>query len=453
MTTSNQVSPPAAINPKASAHTRAQELVAWFRSQPRARLHEAVNVTADDDQGIGLVAGRAIAANDIIVAVPSSVLMSTALPHGQLPAGLPEALAKYCPDYAANPSVILALVLLLAAFAVENRLELANAATWKAYLAALPQDLASSPVFYARDVLDRLRHLPAFQLALDVYDALETAFYGPNKGAGILAALQATLPTTFLNHDPLHLFRKFEWAYAIVESRAFKPFPSQPDTVAMVPVGDLLNHTSLDGGANVGYRWRAGVGRPGVLTGTLELYATRAIPQGAPLLMRYNALSCSDELVFYGFCEQENPHDVFPVSLASVPRGMSDTVFESRVRALLTTGPVENARLEHVLTPDAGNVGDLLVSFRVLQATDAELAAWSTPEGRPEAWDMSPLVQGFSAENNQRAMAAIQAWIRDDLLERVRRVPSDALPNDASRAYVAGLARIVAVYAEAFGVE
>ncbi|KAJ3375099.1 hypothetical protein GGF31_005821 [Allomyces arbusculus] len=453
MTTSNQVSPPAAINQKASAQARAQELVAWFRAQPRARLHEAVKVTADDGQGIGLAAARAIVANDVLVAVPSIVLMSTALPHGQLPAGLPEALAKFCPDIAANSSVVLALVLMLAALAVEKGMELENAATWRAYIAALPQDLASAPVFYARDVLDRLRHLPAFQLALDVHDALETAFYGPNKDAGILMALQAALPPAYLHLDPSHLFRKFEWAYAMVESRAFKPFPSQPDTVAMVPVGDLLNHTSLDGGANVRYRWRAGVGRPGVLTGTLELYATRAIPQGAPLLMRYNALSGSDELVFYGFCEEENPHDVFPVSLANVPRGMSDSVFEPRVRALLMTGPVENARLEHTLTPEAQNVGDLLVSFRVLQASDAELAAWSTPEGRPEAWDMSPLVQGFSAENNQRTMAAIQAWIRNDLLERVRRVPRDALPNDACRTYVAGLVRIVGVYAEAFGVE
>ncbi|KNE54856.1 hypothetical protein AMAG_17713 [Allomyces macrogynus ATCC 38327] len=302
--------------------------------------------------------------------------MSTALPHGQLPACLPEALVKYCPNYAGNPSVILAMVLMLAALAVESGLNNASTNTWRAYVAALPQDLASSPVFYTRNVLDRLKHLSAFQLALDVHEALQTAFYGPNKDAGILAALQATLPQSFFHHDPSHLFQKFEWAYAMVESRAFKPFPSQPDTVAMVPVGDLLNHTSLDGGANVGYQWRAGVGRPGVLTGTLELYATRAIPQDAPLLMRYNALSSSDELAFYGFCEEENPYDVFPVSLANVPRGMSDTVFELRVRALLTTGPVENARLDHVLTPDAGNVGDLLVSFRLLMATDADLAAW-----------------------------------------------------------------------------
>lgn len=111
------------------------------------------------------------------------------------------------------------------------------------------------------------------------------------------ASLHATLEEALREAGaPFHVgLADFKWAQSILLSRAHS---GDGNPVALVPFGDLLNHGGRESSAAV--RWGEGEGEAGG-PGAFEVVATRAMPEGHPLLIDYGTDRSHRLLRLYGF--------------------------------------------------------------------------------------------------------------------------------------------------------
>ncbi|KAL1511168.1 hypothetical protein AB1Y20_005984 [Prymnesium parvum] len=212
-------------------------------------------------------------------------------------------------------------------------------------------------------------------------------------------------------HAPLppHAFRwrRFLWAYAIVESRGVVlDGLSTARTTALVPVADMCNHTV-----------RAQLAHPR-LEGepphrALVLRCLSAVPAGAELQLYYGRLPCLHTLQFYGFVEAELlPFEAVRIDLElpdeedDPPGGeegaeTASDVAARRRRVLSDLG----LGLSHFLRDTGGVPSKLLASLRVCMLSDAELreveARGATPSR--DAFPFAPL----NTENEASALHAL----------------------------------------------
>ncbi|KAI9189864.1 hypothetical protein H9P43_001297 [Blastocladiella emersonii ATCC 22665] len=416
----------------------AAALQEWFLARTGTRDLGRVELTATDDAGLGLAAKCAVAEGETLFHVPRPLLLSCS---GRLPAEIKAELARLFPDMMENDSLALTVTLLYECALAESASTDDPLSSWAPYVRALPKT-SESLIFADFEILGPLASLPAFAAARSVSDALDSAFTNPAAhGESLGEALARLLPLAATPADLAALRARFRWAYAMVESRAFKPIPTDRATTVLVPFGDLLNHSSLPANVNVRYRWA----RNGV-----EFYAARAVAAGAPLIMKYNDLSNADELLYYGFCERDNPLEAIEVTL---PEPTGAKLLVSMKRALLINGPVANLALTHSLTRDCRDAANVLLSLRVLHATTADLAKLKVRLNRAGAVDVSaldlqPVVFGLGEANDKEAYAAMAELARS--LRAMFAVPDESIPSEAARIYVQELAAIVDAFVEYF---
>ena len=204
-------------------------------------------------------------------------------------------------------------------------------------------------------------------------------------------------------------FEKYRWAYTTIRSRAayaeYDDYPFDGARQAIVPVGDLFNHSTT--APNVAAAYDASLGY--LQTGAYVYTALRPIAAGDELLVSYGAHDNATLLKHYGFVPRgPNPHDRVAVALG-------DAADDGR----LATGAAARAWLAeqgfdsgHALTHD-GPSFELLAALRLRHATDDEYrngAAFAIAEG-----------EAVSGANEARVWRAV-----GDLARALARPPTEA---------------------------
>ncbi|KAI9221890.1 hypothetical protein BC828DRAFT_379860 [Blastocladiella britannica] len=395
----------------------------------------AVRAVHTEHAGLGLVTDAPLVAGTTVLTIPIAALIH----DSDASAAAQRIVPQLSPHFDNNPAIALACMLLL------RSLDPADV-TATTYCAALPET-CPTPVLFETRVLDRLANLtaaPVFAHARDIATALRALVLTPSAS---LTPFGSALMDASAFTSPADLCARLAWAYAMVESRAFRPFPSHPDRIALVPFGDLLNHSSVPGAANISHRLSpAG--------DVLQFVATRDVPAGTPLVMKYNDLSAADELVYYGFCEPETPFDALQIGL-TLPE--SDPPALRQLKSAVLRGPIENFRLVHTVNRDCDGAVNMLLSLRVVVATWEELVDVAGARVDDKSGDLdldalqaSAIVQGLGEHNDSAAYAALKQLLsdmRDQLLEVTA---SGGWPTDDCRVHAEGQVGMMRMVLEYF---
>ncbi|POM76182.1 Hypothetical protein PHPALM_6610 [Phytophthora palmivora] len=146
------------------------------------------------------------------------------------------------------------------------------------YIQQLPTTI-SLPFSWDEKRREMLKHTTAFPI-LD--DKLVTKFY-----ADYVSPLAKEFPTIW--PTDMSTLEKFQWAYSMVSSRAFKVANTQEPT--LLPVIDMANHTVEKPAAHI------------VKTdsGSFQLIALRKVEKNEPVTISYGELSNAQLLCRYGF--------------------------------------------------------------------------------------------------------------------------------------------------------
>ncbi len=107
--------------------------------------------------------------------------------------------------------------------------------------------------------------------------------------------------------------QEFFFAGDLLSSYSFLENPSSPEDVMLVPVADLLNHSSTSNNAKLYF------GKD-----CLEMIATKEIPEGSQIFNTFGKLSNSQLLLKYGFVESHNPYNNVVIELQTILQYLRD---------------------------------------------------------------------------------------------------------------------------------
>ena len=105
--------------------------------------------------------------------------------------------------------------------------------TWRDYIALLPKDWSSVPLFYSEDELDWLKGSDVFQEILLDKKNLKADY----------SMITKNIPEFTYEYS----FREFLETYAAVQSRAFQQESSGRNNVVLVPFIDLFSQSNESG--------------------------------------------------------------------------------------------------------------------------------------------------------------------------------------------------------------
>lgn len=275
------------------ADVAVRELLAWASKQGIDAGAIDVRIAADGNRSV--VARRALAEGDVLVAVPRSALI-TDLDVADAPIGT--ALARAAPplDSLHTPFGLW--------LAIERR---DPSSRWRPYLDALPARVGL-PWFDA----DPERALRGTHCEL-VVDALRGSVQADH--AAIVARMPRVADLTVA---------ELAWGRAITSSRLFRVNIGGHDRTALAPVADLFDH----GPADATWSYDQGGER-------FVIRATRALAAGAPVHLSYGKKGLSRFVTGYGFA----PADV----VAAVGEPVDDPAHED-VAALTFAGYRDDVR-------------------------------------------------------------------------------------------------------------
>lgn len=270
----------------------------WLKDQHAIDLAQnglRLDFVSNDVQNATLFATRDIPANDVLVTVPSSLMLTSSFSKRRQSLSK---LAQVFPAISSNPS--LALVLSLLAESADPTSQFAP------YIAILPS---------------------THTLPFASFTAKETLALAPSKArATVIQVLRAQIrdythvfqAVSRLRPDDLPLnimsFSNWRWAVSVIMSRQNdvpvpKDWNAQPEgsVMACVPLWDMFNHEPGEVSTAV------------VMQGSdvmVECHAMRAFEKGEPVTMTYGNRPNSSLAVFSGFVSESNMYDEVPVIMA-----------------------------------------------------------------------------------------------------------------------------------------
>ena len=236
-----------------------------------------------EQTGRGLMATRDVGRGEAALRIPERLLLTAEVARSHATVG--PALADATADAGALAGdVALAVALLVAPI-------LAPGGAWAEYVALLPERPPGA-LHWTAAQRARLSATPLPDEVRDVRSALREIH-------GRLApALARALPEA---PEGTFGWRRFLWAYAMVESRGLclTLRPDEPPTTCLVPAADMCNHAASAQLAWPEVEEDAAGGR------SLVFRALVDVSSGAELLLYYGRLSCLQQLQFYGFIAAE----------------------------------------------------------------------------------------------------------------------------------------------------
>mmetsp|Transcript_11836 Transcript_11836/g.26317 ORF Transcript_11836/g.26317 Transcript_11836/m.26317 type:complete len:479 (-) Transcript_11836:18-1454(-) len=279
-------SPGAILASVASAASDWGRLEQWLK-QGGAQL-DALDIRPHGPSiGLGAFAKRDIAAGEVALAVPTSLMLTPQSAVEDSAVAAMAGLLKSCGE-ADRPELLVSLRLCRAK---------ANAADrFHAYAVSLPETAPGAATWDPayREVLAKTSlgpTLTACDAELDQWERLLQRLAEVSPG-GVLEPISA-----FARH---HLL----WARGMLQSRGVSG-PEGGTCLWMVPLLDLLNHSNE---AEVTINIKGGL---------LEFSSKRPLKAGTQVWNNYGSKSNSELLMCYGFALADNPHDVLPLRWAS----------------------------------------------------------------------------------------------------------------------------------------
>ncbi|KAH9606799.1 hypothetical protein KSS87_001109 [Heliosperma pusillum] len=257
-------------------------------------------------EGLGLVAKKDIARNDVVLEVPKKYWIN------------PDAVAVSDIGTVCNglkPWVSVAVFLI-------REKKLGDASSWKAYIDILP-DYTNSTIYC--QLLNTT--LGVKELVLNEFEKLEEQVILPNKK---LFPFDITIDDFF-------------WAFGMLRSRAFTRLQGQ--SLVLIPMADLINHSQSITAEN--YAWE--VKGAGLFSRELLFSLRNPVPvkAGEQVMIQYDLGKSNAELALdYGFIETRSERNAYTLTLEITE---SDPFYGDKLDIAESNGLGETAYFDVVL--------------------------------------------------------------------------------------------------------
>ncbi|CAN1297193.1 Actin-histidine N-methyltransferase [Linum perenne] len=293
------------------------DLIKWVRREG-GFVHQAVKISQDESNGLGLVASQPIAKGSQLIALPDHIPLKDAA-GDDVAASVLANLARPVPEELWAMKLGLKLLQ-----------ERAKAGSfWWPYIGNLPEAY-TLPIFFPGEDIKNLQYAPLLHQV--------------NKRCRFLLEFEQLVKRTLETLRPSdHPFSgqsidasSLGWAMSAVSSRAFRlhgeklPGGGHEVVPMMLPLIDMCNHSF---NPNARIVQEQGSGDQSML---ITVVADTAIEEDDPLLINYGSLSNDLFLLDYGFVVPSNPYDCIELKFdgalldaASEAAGVSSPNFSS----------------------------------------------------------------------------------------------------------------------------
>jgi hypothetical protein len=260
------------------------------------------------------------------------------------------------------------------------------------------------------------QHRKALQQECEVWAPLLLAHIQQNKYKPVSAEAQ-TLARKALIPEMI------SWSRSCVWSRAFSLFLNQTKTIALVPLGDMFDHSP-----DARVEWLTDD-----TAATFSIRSYEAISEGSEVFNNYGA-KCNEELLLgYAFVLEQNKSDTFHLELAASEAfepndlsGGTHSVRESGIRdSLLRHYEISST---HCLRIDDPLPGSLLLAAQILSSTPALAYRLCSeiPPGKSPAEALSARIPSDDVCTSFRALRSLHMLI----MEQLKRLSKHATPDE-----------------------
>jgi hypothetical protein len=168
-----------------------------------------------------------------------------------------------------------------------------NGGGWKAYLDVLPQDFSGHPYFYTESELGLLNG--SYMLPKIRWRNARVEFEYDQ--------MRSCLP-----ESKMYSLEEYAWARCVVAGRVHSATISGKPDADLIPLADMLHHSTRP---NVSWQAECSMG--------MIYTAARDIESGEPLTISYGTACNGYWFSTYGFCLENNPHNVAEIHLPCLP--------------------------------------------------------------------------------------------------------------------------------------
>ncbi|KAL9424213.1 hypothetical protein AB3S75_036153 [Citrus x aurantiifolia] len=287
----------------------------WLRDQKVVSPKSPIR-PATVPEGLGLVAQRDIAKNEVVLEVPMKFWINpdtvAASEIGSLCSGL-------------KPWISVALFLI--------REKKKEDSPWRVYLDILPE-WTDSTVFWSEEELVELQGTQLLSTTLGVKEHVQNEYLKVEE--------EIILPNKQLFPLPITL-DDFLWAFGILRSRAFSRLRGQ--NLVLIPLADLINHSPGITTEDYAYEIKGA----GLFSRDLLFSLRTPVPvkAGEQVLIQYDLNKSNAELALdYGFIESKSDRNAYTLTLEI---SESDPFFGDKLDIAETNGLGESAYFDIVL--------------------------------------------------------------------------------------------------------
>jgi hypothetical protein len=294
-------------------------------------------VEDDDTDNATLFATQDIREDDLIATIPSSVMMTT---ETALESPIGSFISKV-PPLRSAPSIILALHVLAEALDESSR--------FSPYIGMLPSSFSIPYSFpFTAEQLLSLRPSAAHLRAIKTTRSQVVQY---TKLYDLLSRDPAACPALPFER---FTYKNFEWAISVVMTRQnslVSDGSGQSSLLALVPVWDLCNHAPGRQTTSVLLDQESGLTQ-------VECTAMKNFSSGDPITIFYGQRSNIDLLLYSGFVQPENLHDLVDVTIPFEGNDMRTRIQKTvGFQRLLQQDKFEGARLERGSKGEMSMVG------------------------------------------------------------------------------------------------
>ena len=246
--------------------------------------------------------------------------------------------------------------------------ERGESSKWAPYIKALPAHIPV-PLSWSDSELRHLegtrlehavkQHSKALRQEIEVWAPSLLAHIQHKESNSVSAGAQA-LAERALNAEQI------SWSRSCVWSRAFSLYLNQTKTIALVPLGDMLDHSP-----DVRVEWLTDD-----TAGTFSIRSYEAISSGGEVFNNYGQKGNEELLLGYAFVLEQNKADTFHIELAASEtlepsdlQGSSNSVRECRTHNLLLSHYGVNST--HYLRVDDPLPESLLLAAKIFSSSPA----------------------------------------------------------------------------------
>eukprot|EP00635_Sarcinochrysidales_sp_CCMP3193_P002732 CAMPEP_0118908752 /NCGR_PEP_ID=MMETSP1166-20130328/11617_1 /TAXON_ID=1104430 /ORGANISM="Chrysoreinhardia sp, Strain CCMP3193" /LENGTH=509 /DNA_ID=CAMNT_0006848151 /DNA_START=173 /DNA_END=1702 /DNA_ORIENTATION=+ len=343
---------------------------------------ETFDEAENEKSGRGLLARRPITQDQQLIRMPLRLCLTKA-----------KAVDSGVANESDNEYVALAKLL------IAEKKKKSTQSFWSSYLDVLPSVADIAPAFAWDDDLRCLEGSPCLKatesMKKKLRDEYLAAFSDDDDDDEEIS----------LSNSSIVSFGDWEWAFAILFSRAIRLSSGSQELLALVPYVDFINHSPFSS-SYVGLEdapprmpWDP------VLEDHVVLYADRSYKKFEQIFISYGPKSNSDLLLLYGFALERNPFNSVNVRFRALPA--NDPLYDDKKRFVESFG----SRIQSAFPLYADRFADEMLQYlRLLVLTENQLrrAGASTLDDL----DFSTIV---SDDNEHDVLDAIKLACQDAL--------------------------------------